>query len=548
MIIARQLADTLYEFGIRRVYGLPGEDHMAVLSEFEAAGFDYCTAYNESSAVIMAAADSQVTGLPGVAILSLAPGVSNGLNGLLNAYLEQVPVLLISGQHPQAQLPFVIRQGFDIEHLVAPMTKWRVRITPDMDIGNVVGNAIDESMSRLPGPVYLELPDGVAGAAASPMRSAVVARLRQRWLTPGRADERRPREAVVNDLAQRLAAAKRPAVVVGGRRRRLTSATAVAFAGALRAPVFTSSRQKGLIDSAATPYFAGTFLNGTLERGLLASCDLVLLVDPDPFDFYNRPWCFEADALALTEDAFGEWLNPLAEQIVTDAEAMLRALTGRLRNLPGGPGSVWQPDEVADYRADIRSRLLAPSGDGMSVAQAVDAALSGWPTDGYLVADAGFSKPLVAMLSEPSSPDRYLASNALSTMGYCIPAAIAAGRAGARPVLGFLGDGSLLMRATELLTSPGTGGHTTFVAILDRSLTQIEVKQRRRQLAPVGVSLPAISCARLGVALGFAAADIDNPDELRKAVAEGLNGGGPTLIGAVVDPQPSRELFELLRG
>jgi len=183
----------------------------------------------------------------------------------------------------------------------------------------------------------------------------------------------------------------------------------------------------------------------------------------------------------------------------------------------------------------------------MSVAHAVDAALSVLPRDGYLVADAGFGKPLVAMLSEPALPDRFLASNALSTMGYSIPAALAAGRAGAGPVLAFLGDGSLLMRATELAVSPPTGTHTVLVAIMDRCLSQIGIKQERRNLATVGVSLPAVSCADLGHALGIRAVDVTDPAELSGAVRAGLDGGGPLLVGAVVDVSVSPVIFEQLR-
>src|SRR6201999_2831138 len=156
----------LHGLGIRRVYGIPGEAHMALLDSFAKAGLDYCTAFNESAAVIMAATEAQLTGLPGVAVLSLAPGVSNGVNGLLNTYLDEIPLILISGQHPADSLPFVVRQGFDIAQLVTPMTKWRAKVTAGMNVPAVVGRAVDEAMSGRPGPVYLEIPDGVATAEA----------------------------------------------------------------------------------------------------------------------------------------------------------------------------------------------------------------------------------------------------------------------------------------------------------------------------------------------------------------------------------------------
>jgi acetolactate synthase I/II/III large subunit len=550
--IAEQIAKMLVGLGIRRAYGLPGEDHMALLDAFNTAGLEYRSAFNESAAVIMAATDGQLTGLPGVAVLSLAPGVSNGVNGLLNTFLEELPLLLISGQHPAGRLPFVVRQGFDIEHLVAPVTKWRARVTSDMDVPAVIGKAVDEALSGRPGPVYLEIPDEVATSEARADDAAAglaLSRLCSRWSRSARGALANPVAAdvpavqsAVGELAARLAVARRPALVLGGRRGRVTPATTAAFAESFRVPAFTTPRQKGLLNSAC-PYFAGTFLNGRLEKGLLDDSDLVVLVDPEAFDFYNKAWCFGADSVAITDSTFGEWLNPFTATLPAEPEPVLAALAAR-----GGGGSEWSAADVTRYRSALRVSLLPPDEVAFSVARAVEAALEAWPRHGYLVADAGFSKPLIAMLSDPAEPDRFLASNALSTMGYSIPAAVAACRAGAGPLLAFLGDGSLLMRATEIMVAADDSGPAVFVAIMDRSLTQIEVKQERRKLAPVGVTLPPVSCARLADALGIEGADVDSADELKAAVGKGLVSDRPVLIGAHVDPAPSRALFELLRG
>ncbi len=83
---------------------------------------------------------------------------------------------------------------------------------------------------------------------------------------------------------------------------------------------------------------------------------------------------------------------------------------------------------------------------------------------------------------------------------------------------------------------------------MDRSLTQIEVKQERAQLAPVGVTLPRLSCTTLADTFGIDGVDVHSADELRAMVAKGLSATRPLLIGAHVDPAPSRELFEVLRG
>jgi acetolactate synthase-1/2/3 large subunit len=552
MTLARQLAEVLTGIGIRRVYGLPGEDHMALLDAFVAAGLEYHTAYNETSAVLMAGTDSVLTGLPGVAVLSMAPGVSNAVNGILNAAMEQQPVLVISGRHPADRTPFIVRQGFETARLVEPVTKWRAQVTADMDIAALAGRAVDEAMSGRPGPVYLEIPDAAASAPAASApdeaaaTAATVARLSARWRPAAGATApaaTASATALLGDLAARLARAERPVLIVGGHQHRVSAAAVREFAAVYRVPVLTSTRQWGLVP-ATHPYCAGTFLNGRLERELLDRSDLVLLVDPEAFDFYNRPWAFSAQSIAIVAADYTDWLNPVSESHVADPEALLSALTAAAAEL----ASRWRPEEVSAYRQGVRTRLLAENGAGMTVPQAVAAALDRWPAHGYITADAGFSKPIVAMLSQPGAPDRFLASNGLSTMGFSIPAALAVRRSGAGPVLAFMGDGSLLMRATELAAAARAGTPLVAVAVVDRSLTQIAVKQERRNLVPVGAELPEISCAALGAALGIDGIDVDQPEKLSAAVDAGLESKVPLLIGAVVDPAPSRPLFELMRG
>jgi acetolactate synthase-1/2/3 large subunit len=152
------------------------------------------------------------------------------------------------------------------------------------------------------------------------------------------------------------------------------------------------------------------------------------------------------------------------------------------------------------------------------------------------------------MLSMPIDVGCFLASNALSTMGFAIPAAIAARSCSDRPVLAFVGDGSLLMRATELMAERGPGRPLVVVALMDASLSQIEIKQERQSLKEVGVELPEFSCAQLGAFLGIEGVDVDTAEDLAAAVRRGMAISTPVLIGARVAPESSRTIFELLRG
>jgi acetolactate synthase I/II/III large subunit len=550
MKIAQRFAWALSELGITRAYGLPGEDHMTLLHALDAAGIEYCTAFNESSAVIMAATDARLTGRPGVAVLSLAPGVSNGMNGILHAYLEGLPVLVISGQHAANKLPFVVRQGFDTEEMVRPTTKWTTRVPAGADPCQLVCKAADVALGGRPGPVFVELADEVAMAESPDTRGDQAVTLLRSELNAEAAGTRTIRVAapqMVDELVKRLGEAERPVLILGGRRDTLTHEAARGFADTCRVPTFTTTGQKGALDS-RSPYFAGTLLNGNLEGRLLSRADLILTVDFEAYDVYNRPWAYSCPTISVSAEPLAEWFQPFALRVITDPQTCLEELTKRL----GTAGSSrFSPQDVQEYRDGLRSDLLDDpvDGSGLSVARAVDTALEYCDEGTIVCADAGFSKPIIALLSDTARRHHFLASNALSTMGFSIPAGIAASRASGGRVMAFMGDGSLLMRATELPIAAMTPVPPVFIAIVDRSLSQIEIKQSRRHLSTVGVRLPPISCEKLGSGLGIRGADAHEPEEICAALADAWSPTAPALLlGIHVDPGTSQRTFDLLRG
>src|SRR5207302_8554714 len=123
--VADALAHALQKVGLQRVYGLPGEDRLHLLHAVENAGLTYVAARDETSATIMAAAEAQATGLPGVVIVTIAPGLTNAINGIAHAALDNLPLLLVSGQHAPDRAPIIVRQALDNHALVASLTRWR---------------------------------------------------------------------------------------------------------------------------------------------------------------------------------------------------------------------------------------------------------------------------------------------------------------------------------------------------------------------------------------------------------------------------------------
>jgi acetolactate synthase I/II/III large subunit len=314
------------------------------------------------------------------------------------------------------------------------------------------------------------------------------------------------------------------------------------WAQANACPVLTSPTALGLLPD-SFEWFAGAFLNGLLERPVLDRCDVLVTVNLRANDFFNGPWPYSAPVVSIRREPDTERFSPRANEVIGDAGPVFGELlsVGRVSN------SEWLPADVRAYRARVHQELA--SSERLTVVSALQVAAAVLPDDTLLAVDAGFAKPITSYLWHPHAPGSYFASHGLSTMGYAIPAANALKlHHPRRTVLGLLGDGSLLMRATEIRSAVELGIAPMYVAWMDGSLTQIEMKQRLAGLRTVGAAISAPACADLARALGARGADVSSPEELRGALTEALECHLPTLIGAHIDTSRHQDWYRLLRG
>jgi acetolactate synthase-1/2/3 large subunit len=540
--VAEAVARGLREIGLRRVYGLPGEDHLRLLDAVERAGLTYVGARDENSATIMAAAEAQATGLPGVVIVTIAPGLTNAINGIAHAYLDGVPLIIITGQHNPERAPLIVRQFLDNHLLVQSLTKWTT--TASRRIHQVLARALDTALAPRPGPVLLELRDDVA--TQTPVDSAADWPL---LLSPGRTLRLRAHPGStafdgLEGIQWLLATAARPAIVVGGYPADAAACAAIArLACMLRAPVFTSPSAMGTL-GADVPWFAGTFLNGNFERHILGRSDAILSVGLDAKDFFNAPWSYAATVVAVNPVADTQRFVPAQHQVLGDAAEILDALS----TTAGAGQSEWTTTDISDYRATIEQAFRVGE-DGFTIPTALRAARQVLPPETLVSVDAGFGKPIASYLWTAPGPNMYFTAHGLSTMGYAMPAANALQMIAAdRPVVAFMGDGSLLMRVAEMTVAAQHAIAPIYVAWLDRSLAQIELKQARQDLRLVGARLPEVSCVRIADAFGGVGVDVETLDEFRRALEQAQHSQVPTLIGARIDQTSRAEWFERIRG
>ncbi|HYZ01253.1 MAG TPA: thiamine pyrophosphate-binding protein [Candidatus Binatia bacterium] len=536
--IAVAAAAHLRALGVERLYGVPGEDHMRLLDAAQRAGVRYVLAREETSACLMATVEAQATGRVGAAAVTLAPGVTNAMNGLANAWLDRTPLLVFAGQHPADRYPLVVRQGLDSKALVREITKWQVTLTPSAH--QVLARAAGLAAADPPGPVFVELPDHVAQRAAVDDLG--------RWGPTengfGDGGAVLPATGAVKRLGDLLSRASRPVVIVGGRHLDPGERAAIrAVVEDFRCVALTSPTAKGVLPPEC-PWLAGTFLCSNLEEPLLQMADCILAIGLDANDYFNRPWPASAPTILLERAPLSQCAFPVELRVQGDPSTVLGALPGRTGR------SEWTQTEVAEHRAGVRRALLGdPPPSGLTQAAAIEHLSGRLPPSTLVAVDAGFGKPLTSLLWESRDHPAYFASHGLSTMGFGIPAANALQLVHPdRPVLTLLGDGSLLMRAAEIGVASELGLAPIYLVWLEGRMGQIAVKQERLGLAEVGADFQVPRLETLADAFGAWGTEVDTLAGLDAAVDRALSGTRPALIGVRYEESERRRIFELLRG
>ncbi len=538
---ADAIVRALAEAGARLMFGVPGGGpNLDVVGAAATAGLRFVLAHGETAAVIMAATYADLTGTPGAVVVTQGPGLASAVNGIAHAALDRLPVVVIADTVPAADASRVSHQRIDQAALGRSVAK--AAITVGRPPGEVAARIVRMALAAPAGPVIANMDDSAFEDSA----------LEDSALEDS--DPPAPAAAAAASLlAGALRAARRPVLLLGAGAIPGTAAIRAALAGR-GIPALHTYRARGVIpDSAAEA--AGLVTGGTMEWPLLAAADLIIGLGVDEAEMIPAPWDYAARTILITEPA-ASTPSP-AGSYFTGATAvrmpLARAAQVLAEALAEGPGHDWPPDAGRAAKTDAAERLAAAAiaSPGLLAPQQVVATVRACtPPETIATVDAG-AHMLVAMpLWEVPEPRRLLVSSGLATMGYALPAAIAAALCAPRaPVVAFTGDGGLGMTLAEIETAVRLSLRVIVIVFNDAALSLIKLKQK-----PAGhggdeaVSYHPVSFAAAATAMGAAAAAVTTEQGLATALADALRRPGPTVIDASVDPAGYLAVMELSRG
>jgi len=541
---ANLIVRVLNAAGIRHGFGVPSGNVLPLMEAMRSGGIAFVLTAHEGSAAFAADVTGRMTGLPGLCIATLGPGATNLTTGVGSAWLDRSPLIAITCTLPEAQLGRRRQMWIDHHALFKPITKATLRLRCG-EIVATLQQALQLALSEPQGPVHLDLPEDVALAQAIETLAPATETLVQATETPALATGTMRAmlqhvllppapETSIADAGALLRAAKRPVAVIGASAMRMRHPLLLrAFVERHQMPFATTLMAKGMIDE-DHPLSLGCIERAMrkMQRALIRNADLVIGLGYDAVEAEYEAWIGQVPLLHVDiERADVDASVRLAHEVVGDLDASVARLAA-----PPAAGNDWPAQSVRQHRDAFHS-ALRPSVASFAPHQAIDVVRKVLPRAGVLAFDVGAHTHQIGSQWTAHAPRTFLITNGWSSMGFGIPAAIAAKLARPDlPVVCVLGDGCFQMSCGEVAVAQRERLAIPFVVLDDRWLSLIKVKQERSGLPHYGTALapgdyPTPPAHYFGApAVGVAsAAALER--ELRKAFA----ADGPTIIEASVD-------------
>jgi acetolactate synthase-1/2/3 large subunit len=279
-----------------------------------------------------------------------------------------------------------------------------------------------------------------------------------------------------------------------------------------------------------------------LHMAQLAECDLVLTLGFDPVELrsdWMAPWSEEKRTINVD-------LVPNTHHVFRSRIEYAGSIAGFLRSLNTADArrfpERWPAAELEAYRDGIRNAVAQRPAQGLGPYQVASTLREVFPRDTIATIDTGSHRILINHVWQCYEPRRLLQSNGLGSMGYALPAAIAAKLLFRdRPVLAMMGEAGLDMVIGELALLKEHKLAVTLVVFRDDTLSLIKLKQERMKLPETGVVTGSPDYALLARAYGGNGVVVESVDALAAAAREALQAETFTLIEARIDPAEYRK-------
>ena len=533
------LFTALKEEKIDTLFGYPGGCVMDIYDELCRQDIRHILVRHEQGAIHAADGYARASGRVGVCLVTSGPGATNTVTGIANAYMDSIPVVVLTGQVPTAMIGNDSFQEVDITGITRTCTKHNFLVRRIEDLHGTIREAFRIARSGRPGPVLVDLPKDVIQSATAPDLPRAAA-CPEEEVPPDL-------EGLCSEALKLLLKAKKPLIIVGGGViLGQSSAVLRDFARTLQIPVASTLMGLGAFP-ASDPLWSGMLgMHGAYYANMAVSeCDLILAVgvrfddrvtskveafaprakiihidiDPVSIDKILRT---DVSIVSHCRPAL-ETLNRLVgEQDLALNKRQIQVWRGRIRQ--------WKAEMPLGY---CRNRNIKPQ----YVIEKLHQLTGG---RAIIATEVGQNQMWAAQFYRFDEPNTFLTSGGLGTMGFGLPAAIGAQVACPdRTVVDVAGDGSIQMNIQELGTMAHYGIPVKVVILNNLYLGMIRQWQELfygRRYSQSDMS-QAPDFVKLAEAYGIKGLRARKPNEVKRVLQEGLETPGPVVMDFQVEPE-----------
>jgi len=530
------LLECLLQEDVDTIFGYPGGTVINIYDDLMDSPIKHILTRHEQAAVHAADGYARATGKVGVAIATSGPGATNTITGIATAYMDSIPLVVITGQVPTPLIGNDAFQEADVIGLTRPITKHNYLVRDIKDLAVTVKKAFYIARTGRPGPVVIDLPKDVQLASA---KFEYPDSVELRGYKPTFSGNMR----MIDKAAKMILSAKKPVLYVGGGAS-LTDAHGelLELAEMLQAPVTTTlmgmasfptqhELSLGMLGMHGTYYANMAVTNSDLLVALGARFDdrvtgkiatfaphaKVIHVDIDPTSI-KKNVRVDLPIVGDLRDVLRKLNKKLAEQ-KDEVQLMHDALKHWHNEIAG-----WRKDHPMTYKAsktEIKPQFVVEKLRELS------------NDDAIVTTEVGQHQMWTAQFFNFTQPRTFLSSGGLGTMGYGLPAALGAQAAfPKRQVIDISGDGSFQMNSQELATLVQYRLPVKIVILNNNFLGMVRQWQQLffdKRYSQTCMELP-IDFIKLAEAYGATGLRATKPDEVDDVIRQAFNTPGPVIM------------------
>ncbi|HHT7764650.1 acetolactate synthase 3 large subunit [Pasteurella multocida] len=527
---AEMVVQSLRDEGVEFLFGYPGGSVLDIYDAIHTlGGIEHILVRHEQAAVHMADGYARATGKVGCVLVTSGPGATNTITGIATAYMDSVPLIILSGQVMSGLIGSDAFQECDMVGISRPVVKHSFLVKSAAEIPETIKKAFYIASTGRPGPVVIDLPKDVVNPAHK-FTYHYPEKVELRSYNP----TIQGHKGQIKKALKALLVAKKPVLFVGGGVITANCSDKLTqFAQTLNLPVTSSLMGLGAYPSSDKQFLGMLGMHGTYEaNNAMHHSDLILGIGvrfDDRTTNNLAKYCPHAKVIHIDIDPTSISKNVLASiPIVGSAEKVINEFLALLEddNLLKSQTALdewWQ--QINEWKA-VKCLSFTRDDSVIKPQQVMEVVYRLTQGEAYVASDVGQHQMFAALHYPFNQPRRWINSGGLGTMGFGLPAAL--GVKLAYPdstVVCVTGDGSIQMNIQELSTAQQYDIPIVIISLNNRFLGMVKQWQdliySGRHSQSYMNSLPDF--VKLAEAYGHVGIQINTPDELEEKLTQAFS-------------------------